>query len=130
MERPCINSTSSADPLLLSALAELGSISPDVSAIHDQNSLSRIDHGDHSSEVERAESPCLEKSTIASLNQKKTKWYRQWWIELSALGFGLACVTANVAILCALNGKPYGGWKVVSADITPNTLVPIISTLS
>ena len=53
-----------------------------------------------------------------------------WWMELLSIIFSLMCLATNVGVLRAINNKEYKSWKIARVNITPNTIVSIIATLT
>jgi hypothetical protein len=54
---------------------------------------------------------------------------KDWQWEFAAAGFSLVCVVAIIIVLAAYQEKPLSSWRFVY-NITPNTLVALLSTLS
>ena len=55
---------------------------------------------------------------------------RLWWQELFASVFSIACLVANIAVLRRLDGQAYTSWRVANFDVTPNTLISVLSSFS
>lgn len=53
-----------------------------------------------------------------------------WLLELLCAISSLACTAAMFSFLCAIDGKPYSQWHVAHVEITPNTMLSIISTFA
>ena len=53
-----------------------------------------------------------------------------WWLEISASVLSVLCVAANAAFLGAIDRKPYRSLRISGTDITPNTVIAILSALS
>ncbi|KAK1034781.1 hypothetical protein LTS16_015117 [Friedmanniomyces endolithicus] len=51
-----------------------------------------------------------------------------WLLEILAATISLASVAGLVIFLRAIDNKPYSSWHVVSVEITPNTLLSLLST--
>jgi hypothetical protein len=57
-------------------------------------------------------------------------WCRSWWRELAALCFSLGCLVANISVLWVLDGKIYESWHINTVEVTPNTVISVITTIS
>ena len=55
---------------------------------------------------------------------------RVWWLEILSTAFSLSCVVVNIAVLSAIDRAPYETFRIQNVDITPNTFISIVSTLS
>lgn len=53
-----------------------------------------------------------------------------WRLELLASIFSIGCIAAIVALLATIDGKPYSHFGLWKVDITPNSLISIMSILS
>lgn len=58
------------------------------------------------------------------------RWWRQWWMQVSATILNFACLAANVSILKSIDGRPLYINHIFSIPISPNTLISIFSTFS
>jgi hypothetical protein len=63
------------------------------------------------------------------LGKRDTFSLGDWRWEFVAAGFSLVCVIAVITLLAAYQEKPLSSWHFVY-NITPNTLVALLSTLS
>ncbi|KAK0275362.1 hypothetical protein LTR35_011064 [Friedmanniomyces endolithicus] len=52
-----------------------------------------------------------------------------WLLEILAATISLASVAGLVIFLRAIDDKPYSSWHIVSVEITPNTLLSLLSTI-
>ena len=114
---------------LLEADLRLSEVAPDLISIHDQHSLSQASNespGVKEKLRESSEDPRGDDNKA----QRLFKFFASWWLEIAAALFSLACLAANVGILVHLNGAEYQSWRVANVDITPNTVVSILATLS
>ena len=66
----------------------------------------------------------------AGKSKMRPGFLSSWPLEISAAALSIACVAGMVALLVALDGKPYVPWRILGAAITPNSLLSILSTLS
>lgn len=60
----------------------------------------------------------------------KKNVFKLWWKELLSIVFSLLCLAANVAVLASLHQKPYESWRIARVDVTPNTIISIIATVT
>jgi hypothetical protein len=69
------------------------------------------------------------KHSYRSPAKRDTFSLRDWQWEFLAAGFSLVCVAVVIVVLAAYQEKPLSSWHFVY-NITPNTLVALLSTLS
>ena len=62
--------------------------------------------------------------------QRRPSLHLVWWLELLASVISVICVAINVAFVSAIDAKPYESWRTSNVDITPNTVVSVVSTFS
>lgn len=56
-------------------------------------------------------------------------WISLWTWELTSALFSALCVGVLIAILSAIDDKPYETWNFAKTEITPNALIAIFATL-
>ena len=115
--------------LLLPSPIELSEVQRGITSIHDMHSLSQSSPREPS-DHESSTSTSLRQSATAKVSPKGSHWYRIWWLEIATLVLSLVCLAANVGILLALDGRKLQDWKLANVEVTPNTLVSILATIS
>ncbi|TKA81460.1 hypothetical protein B0A55_02921 [Friedmanniomyces simplex] len=72
---------------------------------------------------------------VSAAQQKETpaptapKVATSWLLEILASTLSLVSIAGLVIFLHAIDDKPYSSWRIISVDITPNTLLSILSTV-
>lgn len=72
-------------------------------------------------------------SSLTAPEISRSDWYNRispWTLEVTAAVFSALCISTITLILWSINGKPYEAWQLLRTDITPNTLLSIVSTLA
>lgn len=95
-------------------------------SIHVSHEQSQTTSGDEQSE--KSFSP--QKDVYQKQTSNGPKWWRLWWQEVCSMSLSLLCLSANIGVLAKLDQSPYAKWQVANVDITPNTIVSIIATLT
>jgi hypothetical protein len=78
-------------------------------------------------------SPIRKESTIMrSIPPKefgtvRTHWLITWLLEITFAIFSILCFGSIVGLQLAIDGKPYGKWRIANFNITPNALLSILS---
>ena len=115
---------------LLPPSIRLSEVQPGLTSIHDKYSLSQSSIKKQSSVEETANGTSTNGRPSAKMALEEAKWFIVWWLELAAFLFSFMCLATNVGILSALNGRELRNWTVANVEITPNTLISILATLS
>lgn len=70
----------------------------------------------------------------ATKNQVSTRstshWFSFWWFEIASAVLSIACIVGLAVVLYKIDGKPYQAWRLGNVDITPNSMLSILSTVS